>query len=243
MSLLREWTAKHKVAILVSFVLLGIVGMGATITKSVKSAKEIAESNARLADSLRQLDNTTKETSRIAILNTKLQERLLASSFVIKSLAKQNIDTVTGGDSYCYALVKGNDLVFVHKGSYPLYNVAATMFDISEDRRVRNKKAVSFEDVYSSGEYIAIGDLGTDTSTKRPVPESLIKLRNLDSSIYYIARNGSWAQRIRRRYVKDKWLTATQVFRFMPPKGDLKKLFESVDPGYPADNNGKINWD
>jgi hypothetical protein len=131
----------------------------------------------------------------------------------------------------------------VHKGKYPLYRVWASVVGIAEDRRIRSKKDISLEEIYLSGEPIEIGDFGANATAKRPMPEPLIRSKNFDSNIYYIARNGSWMQMLRRRYIKDKWLTATQVFIFTPPRGDRKKLFDSVDPNYPTDNNGKVNWD
>lgn len=86
----------HKALYIFAFVALGAIGLFFV----VKQSNETAIANEGLAKTLVDLQASTTETARIQGNDTKLQERLLAQSQTIASLAKEGIDTQTGGDSY-----------------------------------------------------------------------------------------------------------------------------------------------
>jgi len=95
-SLQEGWAKRHRYLVLSAFAMLGFIGLVAT----AKQGGESATANAKLAGSLDKLGDSTKEISRMTVLNTALQQRLLDSSKSVASLAQQNINAVTGGRGY-----------------------------------------------------------------------------------------------------------------------------------------------
>jgi hypothetical protein len=95
-SLREDWAKRHRWLVLSAFAVLGFIGLVAT----AKQAGESAAANAKLAGSLDKLGTSTQEISRMTVLNTELQQRLLDSSKTVASLARENINAVTGGRSY-----------------------------------------------------------------------------------------------------------------------------------------------
>jgi hypothetical protein len=81
-----------------AFTVLGIIGLFFVI----KQSNEAAVSGSKLTQSLGDLKNSTTEMSRVEDLNAQLQQRLVDSSAMISSLAKQNLVATTGGNGYCW---------------------------------------------------------------------------------------------------------------------------------------------
>lgn len=78
------------------FMLLGAVGLYFVIQQSHETAKASSD----LSTSIHDLSESSKETTRLQTLNTALQQKLLEASGNIVNLSKQNLDQITGGDSY-----------------------------------------------------------------------------------------------------------------------------------------------
>jgi hypothetical protein len=89
-SLQDEWAKKHKVMILIFFIVLGVTGLWATLVQSARSVREATEASGKLSTALGTLGTSTLEISRMTTLNTKLQGQLIAQSEALVVLTKLN---------------------------------------------------------------------------------------------------------------------------------------------------------
>jgi hypothetical protein len=152
------------------------------------------------------------------------------SSADIAALLKQNIDTNTGGDSFCYLLFTPSppdswEPLCVHVGKYPLYGVTAEIDDVDNSGFKFSNK-------------LELGDIppGQGASVGEPMRWN----KRHAYLILYWARNGHWAQRLISRKVNGQWVYATRVEK---DEGQNKKiLLERIPPDFPRNQKGEIDW-
>lgn len=237
----EEWAKKRQVLVLILFLILGALGFVGTIAQAVKSAREVATSRAILEN----VHASAKEIERLQILNTDLQRQLLASSETIRLLAKQNINTVTGGDSFCYGSISPNTEIvfFAHQGKYPMANVVARIVDVTYLKFLQGKpseeRLPGDEQRILMGITILIGELIPGSSVARPAAFPFRHPSRQDFNIFFTGRNGFWQQLIRWRKVEDNWIFATKVMGH----GKKQPLYEWVDKDFPRNAQGNIEWD
>ncbi len=63
--------------------------------------------------------------------------------------------------------------------------------------------------------------------------------QNFNLNIFYVARNGSWTQKLRMRWIGNGWATANRVVEGLGGK----VLYEQISDNFPRDVDGKIEWD
>jgi hypothetical protein len=234
-TLQEEWVKQHKKLLLVAFAVLGCAGFIAT----AKQGGESAATNAKLADTLGQLSTATTGISRMTALNTELQNRLLQQSDIIIDLSKQNISTVTGGDSFCYVSFspipsQGVLVVMaVHKGKFPLHSVEVAIDDL------RVSESAPLGVLIQLPEYrFTIPELAPNTSkVLGNIPLGNLERQSLNVNFYGLA--GYWTEMIRAVFGKNgQWLEAIQVQRAGPRQGIL---FEQIPDSFPK-REGKVVW-
>lgn len=64
--------------------------------------------------------------------------------------------------------------------------------------------------------------------------------KNVNFNVFYVARNGSWLQKLRMRWVGNGWALANRVLEGL---GGGKELMLEVSPNYPRDAAGNVEWD
>jgi hypothetical protein len=111
---LHKWADRYSGRITTGFVVCAVLGIfvshkQATNTARMERSIRIAGITERLEGGLRELSialtevsKLTQETVRLQTFNNRLQERLLASSDQTVSLSHQAINTVVGGESFCF---------------------------------------------------------------------------------------------------------------------------------------------
>ncbi len=167
--------------------------------------------------------------------------RLAAQSEEIARLQKENASLVTGGDSFCHMdfvidrSISGNDPndlsltpIVLHKGKYPLYGVYARIVDIDQLKKGIQQNWKSHN----------LGDLPPG-----PASETSIRLahygRHVNYNIFYTARNGTWIQMFRMRWIDERVSTATRIIK----EHDGEELYQQASPNFPRGANGEIDWD
>jgi hypothetical protein len=120
----------HKIAYVSAFVVAG----AASIWLVIRISNENAAASRELGTALKNLGDSTASIANMTALNVQLQGRLLQESDTIADLSKQNIATVTGGDSFCYidfepALNGVGVMRVIRVGKYPLRGVSAQIMD------------------------------------------------------------------------------------------------------------------
>lgn len=151
---------------------------------------------------------------------------------------------VTGGDNFPYVMIDaGRDsavLLIVNAGDLPLYDVSFRMWDPA-DYGSSAEPSRSLEEFAARSIIREVGNL-----TPRGARSlGAITLPNSDSKIYKVtlrARNGGFTERIMLRKVDGVWKRAVRLL-----SGDVNPgesiLYEFVDPGFPRDPTGKIQWE
>jgi hypothetical protein len=230
-SLHEDWAKQRRGLLLIVFIILGTVGLLATMRQSTVSARDAA----KLDTALSSLQQSTDESTRLQNLNTKLQEKLLASNKTIGNLARQSIDTVTGGDSFSYVHIQERFpyVVFIHKGKYPLSNVAARIVPFT-NLPVPPDKLM--------GTSVPLGELIPGASVLGPgnVRFSFSDSGYQNFNVFFTARNGFWTQFIRwQRLPGDKWVQATKVMA----DNSTKTIYEEIDKEFPRNARGEVDWD
>ena len=191
--------AWHKWLYASMFVMLGIIGLYFVIQQS----NETAVATSRLSTSLDNLNNTAAETTRVQILNTELQKRLLLSTATITDLSKLGINVSSGGNSWAYLKFlfqrEQTSVIALHGGNFPLADVSVRIRD-GENTNLNAPPLAS----------LSIGTLPVRGA--RVI--GTIAVPDVDEKRYtasFMARNGNWDQLILLRRKGGKWYSASVI--------------------------------
>jgi hypothetical protein len=159
----------------------------------------------------------------------------------------EEIARLTGGDGFCWTafqivdsrgeLVNANKMPdelilvpnFINQGKYPLYDVSARMVDLDQFKT----------NVVSGTTAVRIGNMtaGFAVTTDVHIPHHG---KDFNFNIFYVARNGSWLQKLRMRWMGDGWASANRVTE---GQGGGKELLLEVSANYPRDADGNVAWE
>ena len=180
----------------------------------------------------------------------RFEDELRAKSEEIADLNRRLDATVTGGDSFCYIdlvpteilkeAVTGDRalLVLVHQGKYPLYDLAVQVLNVvqafpkmEEDkfaslqirRYIENRKF----DIFSPEKSLTLGEIIFQGAKQYYV-------------FQFSARNGDWFQNLRIELVGKERKIARKVIKSTKEGG--QNLLEKIDPGFPRDEKGRVQW-
>jgi hypothetical protein len=182
---------------------------------------------------------------------SEVSGNLQKASQDVATLARENRDLLTGGDSFCYISVgslTGNDnvpLLLLSAGKNTLQDVQVSLRDLDNLHKLAKKGDSAPRQLLS--ELLR----GTRIGDLPPHAAQIIgwlRLRS-DQRSYFVqieARNGTFIQPIRFRRVGGKWKVATEV-SVIPPDGTppdltVKPVFKRVDQGFPLNNRGEVDW-
>lgn len=181
-------------------------------------------------------------------------EMLIAKSTALATLSKENIDAITGGNSYCYALASpvGNDawIAIATVGKSPLHEVLVERVDIDLQRKtIKPRQPLTDEQIRSwMHDYPAIPFLAS-TSGYTLDKLSLGDGDEREFSFTFSSMNGVWQENLKFRRVKGNWVQAIKVTRPVVGYGiggfgvslKQKVLYPFIDPNYPR-VNGQVDW-
>lgn len=169
------------------------------------------------------------------------------SQFAITlSRFKQNIDIITGGNSFCYLAVGADGTpTFVHSGDFPLAGVNARIVDMQKwNEMVKNNPHPSMQEFLSADTNVVLGDMPPHTAIPRFGLVQLAGQTERNFNIFFNARNGFWTEELRLKVVDGKWLSASRVTRLEigSKKKTPDKIFERIDKGFPLNAKGEVDW-
>lgn len=163
----------------------------------------------------------------------------------IARLQLENVNAITGGDSFAFAQFQifdkqgkpidahtlwGGDLslvpVFVHKRKYPLYDVSVRFVDIDQPI------GLSF-----NANTFRIGNMAPALASSSSTIRLLHYSKNIDFNIFFSGRNGLWIQFLRMVWLGDGWTSANKVMR------GSEEVFREVSPNFPRSKDGSIDWE
>jgi hypothetical protein len=225
----RKWAAYLIFSLLAVF----YVGMGIRIDQSAyeRESEATAEARANRAGLLKSQEELIKA-----------QGELVAKSNEIAQLNKEIAASVTGGNEFAYlepilaedAQQQRLFLIVRHKGQYPIYDVGFRVLDL----RMGGTKPMAEEMLSNT---FNVGNLAPQQLHFVAYwPLALPLKTHYGFNFFFTARNASGFVSQELRYVKveNKWLSATQV----KPYNSERVLYQHIDPGFPRDAKGRIDW-
>jgi len=227
--MLRFFNQNLPIILSLSGAVLTALGIFLATVRQKREKIDSANQRAKFESELRlKSDEIARKSDEIAKLTTSLGAFL------------------TGGNSYCYLIVAnlnidntpGEGILGLYlEGNYPLYDVTMTIVDLTASRERRERNEHNWRNLNEDRKTLNLGNihgLVTEISTL-----SLGNKERRDFNVLFHARNGSWTQKLRFRFVNGKWNYATRVF--VPPA--VEPVFEQIQPGYPREEDGSIKWD
>lgn len=169
---------------------------------------------------------------------------LLGSFFagIIQERENRKIyNAVSGGDSFCYMMFTAGSkepnsllVLVLNEGRFPVYDVSLDVVDLS-----KSVNPNSFEELMENRTGFSVGNL--PPSMSRVLGRWKFSNTGLQNYRVFISqRNGYFIQDIQLRFLSGKWKMATRVKKGLLP--NAKVVFERVDPGYPRNSKGEVEW-
>ena len=169
-------------------------------------------------------------------IETKVQSMLDE----LETKTKHLTDTMTGGDSVCYALLSINEglanVGVVTLGRFPLYGVSMRFANLEVIDKWGTQPSLGHVREATTLN-VQLGDLVPSFAkmfvATIPLPAQADIAR---FNIFFIARNGAFTQLLRLRKVDGEWVSATKVEK------DGIKRHEQVHPKFPRVSSGDVDW-
>ena len=145
----------------------------------------------------------------------------------------ENLKTATGGDSFCYLEAfsfapTGVTMAAVCSGKYPIYGLAARVFDPLIFRQSH--------DITKATVWMQIGEMPASILKVIPQVVPFSGTEKQDFNVFFSARNGLWQQLIRYMKIDGRWTGATIVSTGVTrkcPKGCV--VYRRVGENFPPD--------
>ena len=156
----------------------------------------------------------------------------------ITELSQNTLNSVIGGDSFCYLELFGrptvnSELVAVHSGNHPIYDVEARIVDLDKVAQAAEHEEKMKE---LMGRNFHIGKLAPGSARNVVLWNETVP-GQLRLNIFFAARNGTYTQLYRRLRVHDGWATDNRV------EHNGKNVLEKISDNFPRDQKGEIDWE
>ena len=161
----------------------------------------------------------------------------------------------TGADSLCLMLFERGSLgwknlgvpEFYQKGKFPLHGVGAEITDSVKLKKMMSSLSPGQGLILAAARSAQIdyfvGDLPTGAhKTLWGTGIDVGDHKDIAWTINYAATNGSWTEDFRASFVGGQWTQALRVYRKSDAKGRPIKPFLFVDPAYPRNTSGEVDW-
>jgi hypothetical protein len=202
---------KARVSYALAFIVLGLVA----VIYVVKQSRENATATQALSNTLSNLGTATTNIASMTKQNTDLQGKLLSQSDTITDLSKQNIASVTGGDSFTWIdarfdapnnLSNATFKIMSHtRGAYPMHDVLVNIFQSFGATKTSEEIRQHFESLRILNNFphdVLPGDFG--------VSEEIGPGRHF---IMIYARNGTFKETLDIAPCEGKWDQAFKLIK------------------------------
>lgn len=178
---------------------------------------------------------------------TKFEHELRERSDEIAQLNREIAASVTGGDSFCYlamaslGVAEANTaiLTIVQQGEYPLYDISLYITDVQAFRRAHTAGQGEQTNQYKTD--LQVGNMSPGSA----MPITNWQLPDTDEqgyNVFFSARNGFFTQELRFKRVGGSWKSATKVTKEILGVDEPVVLYEKVDPDFPLNDQGQVEW-
>jgi hypothetical protein len=243
--ILREHMSEREKLIWVCISILLVVsvnrGLRADQREQVAAQQKSADSFERISN---QLGNATTKLGEIAALEHETLTTTVSG-------LKDTMDTVTGGDSFCYVVATfdqvTNEVFFglATRGKSPLHDIEIQLVDIDAELKIfppggrapfssdLQQRMQKFLTPYPTVPFLS------STSTRGLSQMSLAGLDKRHLRFNFFAMNGNWTEQLVMRRVNGSWEQAFMVYKEINHKSE--KVFEYIAPDYPQ-REGIPDW-
>jgi hypothetical protein len=190
------------------------------------------------------------EAKRTSDLRLAFEKELREKSDEIAKLNREIAESVTGGNSYC--LIRLNpvsdtkaQLLIRHHGEAPLYDLAIRIHD---SETAKNEKQVNtLQDIEKLSTLVKVGTLFPKLVTVHDII-AVPAVERVKFNIHSYARNGTTSQELILLKSNGRWIQAARVFRTesafnVNERPEPMLLEEDIDPDFPRNHAGEIDWD
>ncbi len=182
-----------------------------------------------------------------AVRQSNFNSELRQKNDTIIELQQQNAGAITGGNSFAEMVIQVPDVAtaavalpsFAHHGKFPLYDVTARIVDIGEHRRLVTAKNFVAATTALQGTEVSVGSLTPGFAKGPMVMLQHPSGRDFSYNVFFVARNGSWIQQLRMKWIGNGWSVANRISGL----SEGKELYRVVSPNYPLGPNGEVEWE
>ena len=220
---------------------VSIVGAAVAGLGTLFASNQRAEFERQLR---KKSEEISKKSDEIAIRNAEIAE-----------LNKQVAATLTGGDNYSYVQISPPaqnshvcEVYLINRGDYPVYDVSVQITDVKRLLELSHV-APPTGSAMQMGQYLAQAVTAYPTlniGPKKSLPLGMLQFRDSDTEQYKaynveITGKRSLSQEIRLRRAKEKWKYGDKRSIFGPGNSGPRRE-ELIDPEFPRDEAGKVQW-
>jgi hypothetical protein len=182
-----------------------------------------------------------------AMRQSNFNSELRQKNDQIIALQQQSAGAITGGDSFAEMVLEVRDVttgavampVFAHHGKFPLYDVTARIADLGEYRKLTAAKNFLAATTALQGTEVSVGNLTPGFARGPMVALQHPSGRDFSYNVFFVARNGSWTQQLRMKWMGNGWSVATRISGL----SEGKELYRNVTPDYPLGPNREVEWE
>jgi hypothetical protein len=164
----------------------------------------------------------------------------------IIELQQQSAGAITGGDSFAEMAIRVPDVttgalalpIFAHHGRFPLYDVTARIVDLGEYQRLTAAKNFVAATTVLQGTEVSVGNLTPGFARGSMVTLQHPSGRDFSYNVFFVARNGSWTQQSRMKWVGNGWSVANRISGL----SEGRELYRNVAANYPLGPSGEVEW-
>jgi hypothetical protein len=165
----------------------------------------------------------------------------------IIELQHQSAGAITGGDSFAEMVLQVPDVttgavampIFAHHGKFPLYDVTARIVDLGEHWRLSAANNFLAAITALQGTEVSVGSLTPGFARGPMVALQHPSGKDFSYNVFFVARNGSWTQQLRMKWMGNGWSVATRISGL----SEGKELYRNVTPNYPLGPNSEVEWE
>ncbi len=257
---------------------IGLVLAFAVIWVTTLWTSKKVEESAKEKKDLEQLNRIPKLQSQVQELQTQNSDanlKLAAKEDTIEGLTKvvirqsqelatnqhkdttQVVGNVTGGDTFCYAVLWSNDvdptkppsgsyrIGLLIVGDFPLRGISVRVTDVQRTKAIVSDKTLT-------GEQSAHALLANDISfnvTQTLVPDHVAIIGPVflgigdehDLNIFFQSLNGDWSEEFRCKKINGEWVQAIRVLR-QQKSGEKPRYWTKIDKDFPRNSHGEVDW-
>ena len=167
-----------------------------------------------------------------------LDKRLDAIIENFRKSSEDILSNISGGNSFPYIQIgninnttKTGQIVVLHQGSYPLYDVQVRIVDLRRFQVVQGNIADFGETSFS------VGNMIPSHCVVMPNAWNIGEGTKQSYNVFMTARNGAFTQLIRLDKGSGEWKYATKVIN---SRGET--VLEQIKEGFPLESDGIVNW-